>query len=191
MIQPRPTTLVGEHVRLVPLTVDHAPELFEAGQYAEVWTWLPSPRPRTVEDTVAQVRQATEDPDRVPFAVIVDGRAIGSTSYMDIDLAVEGLEIGGTWYTPSTWATQVNPESKLLLLSHAFDELGAARVHLKTDALNARSRAAISKLGARYDGTLRHHRLRGDGTVRDSAYFSVLAAEWSDVRAGLLARLQG
>jgi RimJ/RimL family protein N-acetyltransferase len=189
MDQPQPTTLLGEHVRLVPLTLEHAPDLFEAGQYDEVWTWLPSPRPRTLEETVAQVRHATEDPDRIAFAVVVDERAIGTTSYMDIDLSVGGLEIGGTWYTPSVWATKVNPASKLLLMSHAFDELGAARVHLKTDALNARSRAAISKLGAKYDGTLRHHRLRADGTVRDSAYFSVLAPEWPAVRDQLVARL--
>jgi N-acetyltransferase len=189
MHSPEPTTLVGAHVTLVPLSEEHVPGLFEAGQYDEVWTWLPWPRPRTVADMAQQVRHALGDGDRLPFAVIKDGRVVGTTSYMDIDLTVGGLEIGGTWYTPAEWAGAVNPECKLLLLSHAFDDLGAQRVLLKTDALNARSRAAILKLGAQYDGTLRHHRLRSDGTVRDSAYFSILLSEWPPVRTGLQARL--
>ena len=191
MKAPRPTTLTGRHVELVPLCLEHAPELYEAGAYDEVWTWLPWPRPAPVDDMRQQLRQALSDRDRVAFAVVADGRAIGTTSYLDIDLSVGGLEIGGTWYTPAAWAGPVNPECKLLLLAHAFDDLGARRVLFKTDALNARSRAAIGKLGAQYDGTLRHHRLRADGSVRDSAYFSILLAEWPEVRAGLAARLRG
>jgi RimJ/RimL family protein N-acetyltransferase len=187
---PEPTTLVGAHVRLVPLGPEHAEDLFEAGSHDEVWTWLSWHRPRTVADMAEQVDQSLADPQRLPFAVIIDGRAVGTTSYGEIDLTVGGLEIGWTWYTPSVWATTVNPECKLLLLAHAFDDLGAGRVHLKTDGLNTRSQAAIRKLGAKYDGTLRHHRLRADGSVRDSAYFSVLASEWPEVRQGLLARLE-
>jgi RimJ/RimL family protein N-acetyltransferase len=139
----------------------------------------------------AMIEEAVADPDRLPFAVVHDGRAVGSTSYLDIDLEVGGLEIGWTWYTPAVWATPVNPECKLLLLGHAFDDLGAGRVLFKTDALNTRSQAAIRKLGAQYDGTLRHHRLRADGSVRDSAYFSILAEEWPAVRAGLERRVAG
>jgi RimJ/RimL family protein N-acetyltransferase len=191
MKPPQPMTLVGKHVHLVPLGPEHAEDLFEAGQYDEVWTWLGWPRPRVVADMDGQIEQALTDPERIPFAVLVGGRAVGSTSYGDVDLGVGGLEIGWTWYTPSVWATAVNPECKLLLLAHAFDGLGAARVSLKTDGLNSRSQAAIRKLGARYDGTLRHHRLRADGSVRDSAYFSILAAEWPAVRDGLQARLPG
>lgn len=191
MRAPRPTTLVGAHVQLVPLAAEHASDLFEAGQHDEVWTWLSWTRPRVLADMAGQIEEGVSDPQRLPLAVIQDGRAIGTTSYGDIDLAVGSLEIGWTWYTPSAWGTAVNPECKLLLLAHAFDELGAGRVCLKTDGLNTRSQAAIRKLGARYDGTLRHHRLRADGSVRDSAYFSILAAEWPGVRAGLLARLAG
>jgi RimJ/RimL family protein N-acetyltransferase len=191
MKAPQPTTLVGKHVQLVPLRPEHADALFEAGQYDEVWTWLPWKRPRVVADMLEQIEYAVADQDRVPFAVLHGDRVIGTTSYMDIDLTVGGLEIGGTWYTPSAWASPVNPECKLLLLGHAFDDLGAGRVLFKTDALNARSRAAIGKLGAQYDGTLRHHRLRADGSVRDSAYFSILAAEWPAVRAGLERRVAG
>lgn len=190
VLPPRPTALAGAHVRLEPLAPAHAPDLFEAGQYDEIWTWLASPRPQVVADMLAQIEQALADPDRLPFAVIVAGHAVGTTSYGDIDLTVGGLEIGWTWYTPSLWATAVNPECKLLLLGHAFDDLGARRVLLKTEGLNTRSQAAIRRLGAQYDGTLRHHRLRPDGSVRDSAYFSVLASEWPTVSAGLQARLR-
>jgi N-acetyltransferase len=137
----------------------------------------------------AVVDAATADPDRLAWAVVVDGRAVGSTSYLDVDLAVSGLEIGWTWYAREVWATHVNPACKRLLLGHAFDALGAQRVTLKLDALNTRSFRAVERLGARYDGTLRHHRLRADGTVRDSAYFSILATEWPAVREGLDARL--
>jgi len=191
VIAPQPTTLVGKHVQLVPLGPEHVEDLFEAGQHDEIWTWLRAFRPTALADMSAMIEQAVADPDRLPFAVVHDGRAVGSTSYLDIDLEVGGLEIGWTWYTPSVWATAVNPECKLLLLGHAFDNLGAARVSLKTDGLNTRSQAAIRKLGAQYDGTLRHHRLRADGSVRDSAYFSILAAEWPAVRAGLERRVGG
>ena len=189
MKQPVPTTLVGKHVRLVPLGREHVDDLFEAGQYDEVWTWLPATRPQVREDTLRHIEEALASADRIPFAVIVDGRAVGTTSYADIDLSVGGLEIGYTWYTPSLWATSVNPECKLLLLGHAFDDLGAERVLLKTDALNTRSQAAIRKLGASYDGTLRHARRRPDGTIRDSAYFSLLATEWPAAREALQARI--
>jgi RimJ/RimL family protein N-acetyltransferase len=189
MKAPSPTTLAGKHVQLVPLTPAHADDLFEAGAHDEVWAWLSWKRPSAVADMAEQIDQALADPQRLPFAVMRDGQAIGTTSYGDVDLSVGGLEIGWTWYTPAVWATSVNPECKLLLLAHAFDELGAGRVLLKTDGLNSRSQAAIRKLGAQHDGTLRHHKLRADGTVRDSAYFSILATEWPDVRAGLLARL--
>jgi RimJ/RimL family protein N-acetyltransferase len=191
MKAPQPTTLTGKHVRLVPLGQEHAADLFEAGQYDEIWTWLRVFRPKTVADVSTLIDEAQRDPDRLAFAVVHEGRAVGSTSYLDIDLEVGGIEIGWTWYTPSVWATDVNPECKLLLLTHAFDDLGAERVFLKTDGLNTRSQAAIRKLGAQYDGTLRHHRLRADGSVRDSAYFSILATEWPAVRTGLQARLAG
>jgi RimJ/RimL family protein N-acetyltransferase len=186
---PGPVTLKGTLVTLVPLAAEHVDDLLQAGSYDEVWTWLSTPRPRSREDMARWVADALADGTRVPFAVVVDGRAQGSTSLLDIDLSVGGLEIGWTWYTPALWATAVNPESKRLLLGHCFDDLGAERVFLKTDNRNTRSQAAIRKLGAAYDGTLRHHRRRSDGTVRDSVYFSLLASEWPSVRARLDARI--
>ena len=176
-------------MRLEPLRLDHAPDLLAAAQDPQVWRWLSVPRPTTPEQMRAVVDATLADRDRLAWAVVVDGRSVGSTSYLDVDTAVGGLEVGWTWYARAVWRTHVNPACKRLLLGHAFDALGAGRVTLKTDALNLRSRSAIGRLGAQYDGTLRHHRLRADGSVRDSAYFSVLAAEWPSVRAGLDARL--
>lgn len=183
---PQPVLLSGWGVRLEPLTAAHADDLAVAAQDEEVWRWLPVPRPRTVDDLRALVAGHSGDQ---AFAVVVDGRAQGSTAYLDVDLDVGGIEIGWTWYARALWASGVNPACKLLLLEHAFEQLGAERVTLKTDRLNTRSQAAIRKLGARYDGTLRHARRRPDGSVRDTAYFSILAAEWPQVQAGLRARL--
>lgn len=186
MRAPQPVVLSGHGVRLEPLTVAHAPDLLAAAADDDVWRWLPVSRPRTLDDVRRFVLEHSGTP---AFAVVVDGRARGSTSYLDVDLSVGGLEIGWTWYARELWATTVNPACKLLLLAHAFDELGAERVTLKTDGRNSRSQGAIRRLGAVYDGTLRHHRLRADGTVRDTAFFSILRAEWPGVRAGLQARL--
>jgi len=162
----------------------HDSSLLEAAS-PEVFRWLPTPAPTTP----AEMAAIREEHPGLPWAVVVDGRGAGSTSYLDVDTALGGLEIGWTWYRQDLWATDVNPTCKLLLLTYAFEELGAARVTLKTDGLNTRSQAAIKKLGCRYDGTLRHHRLRPDGSVRDTAFFSMLADEWPAARQGLLARL--
>ena len=190
MREPRPVVLTGRWAGLEPLSTAHVPDLFAVAGDDEIWRWQ-SVRPHTEAELEQSVLDALADPSRLSFAVLVDGRAQGSTSYLDIDTGLGGLEIGSTWYARPLWATRVNPQCKLLLLTHAFDELGADRVTLKTDGLNTRSQAAIRKLGARYDGTLRHQRRRPDGTVRDAAYFSLLATEWPAVRAGLLARLEG
>ena len=186
MRAPDGAVLEGSGVRLEPAGEQHLTDLLDAAQDDAVWTWLSVPRPRTIDDVR---RSLVRQPGELAYAVVVDGRAQGSTSYVDVDLAVGGLEVGWTWYARALWATHVNPAAKLLLLGHAFEDLGAQRVTLKTDARNLRSQAAIRRLGCSYDGTLRHHRLRADGSVRDSAYFSLLAGEWPAARDGLLARL--
>ncbi|MDP9100647.1 MAG: GNAT family N-acetyltransferase [Actinomycetota bacterium] len=188
MREPTPVTLTGRDVALVPLTHEHIPDLVRAGQDELIWQWL-TEHPRTTEEMTSWVRGALAEAQRVAFAVMVEGRAMGSTSYLDIDATLGGVEVGWTWYARELWATRVNPECKLLMLGHAFDQLQADRVTLKTDIRNTRSQAAIRKLGAHYDGTLRHHRFRADGSVRDSVYFSILAAEWPEIRERLLARL--
>lgn len=181
--------LTGHGLLLEPLGHQHVDDLHATtGGDPQVWAWLRA-APQTREEMAAVVAAAVDDPARTPYAVVVEGRAVGSSSYLDVDPSVGGLEVGWTWYARSVWGSRVNPAAKLLLLGHAFDDLGAQRVTLKTDGRNLRSQAAIRKVGCAYDGTLRHHKLRADGTVRDSAYFSLLAAEWPVARDGLLARL--
>lgn len=186
MRAPEPVVLRRGRVALEPWGPQHDAELLDAAQDDDVWRWMPARRPTSV----AEVATIRETHPGMPWAVVVDGTARGSTSYLDVDADLGGLEIGWTWYAKDLWATDVNPTCKWLLLDHAFRELGADRVTLKADALNTRSQAAIRKLGCRYDGTLRHQRRRPDGTVRDAAFFSMLAAEWPDAERVLLGRLE-
>jgi RimJ/RimL family protein N-acetyltransferase len=192
---PVPVTLTGRHVRLEPLAVAHLGELFAAGGCdEEVWRWQGGPAPQTQEELGGKLAALLEDAGRgeyVPFAVIhrASGQAVGWTTYMDIDVANERLEIGWTWYGRAYWRSAINTESKLLLLTHAFEDLGMGRVQLKTDHLNHRSQAAIARLGAHREGVLRRHRRRPDGTWRDTVYFSILAPEWPAAKERLAARL--
>ncbi|MFD9129286.1 GNAT family N-acetyltransferase [Kitasatospora sp. NPDC059571] len=189
---PAPTVLTGRRVRLEPLTPAHVPDLFTAsGGDEEVWRWLPYDVPRTEQEMAAHIDGRLAEGGCVPFAVIdlADGRAVGVTCYFDFSAEDELLEIGGTWYARRVWRSAVNTEAKLLLLTHAFEELGMGRVTWKTDHLNERSQNAIRRLGARYEGTLRRHRRRPDGSWRDSVYFSMLRDEWPAARARLTERL--
>ncbi|MFF3426060.1 GNAT family N-acetyltransferase [Streptomyces sp. NPDC002602] len=192
---PAPVTLTGRHVTLVPLSMDHLGDLFAAGGGDdEVWRWQGGVAPRTEAELGATLSGLLEDAERgtyFPFAVIhrTSGRAIGWTTFMDVDVAHERLEIGWTWYGRAHWRSAVNTETKLLLMTHAFEELGMGRVQLKTDHMNLRSQAAIARLGAQREGVLRRHRRRPDGTWRDTVYFSLLAEEWPDVKSRLGARL--
>jgi RimJ/RimL family protein N-acetyltransferase len=189
---PEPVTLTGRHVRLEPLTVAHAPDLFAAGGGDEdVWRWMPATAPQTDAEMRALVEDRLADPTCVPHAAIrlADGRAVGWSTYLDVPTFDDGLEIGWTWYGRTAWRTALNTEAKLLLLTHAFETLGFGRVQLKTDHLNLRSQQAIARLGAVREGVLRHHKQRPDGTWRDSVMFSILAHEWPAVRERLTGRL--
>ncbi|MFI5761164.1 GNAT family N-acetyltransferase [Streptomyces sp. NPDC051563] len=188
---PSPVVLTGRHVRLEPLTRSHLPDLYEAGgRDEEVWRWQGGPAPQSQEEMGARLDTVLGG-DYLPFAVIhlASGKAVGWTTYLDISPEHERLEIGWTWYGRAYWRSAVNTESKLLLLTHAFEDLGMGRVQLKTDHLNTRSQAAIARLGAQREGVLRRHRRRPDGTWRDSVYFSLLADEWPQAKARLAARL--
>jgi RimJ/RimL family protein N-acetyltransferase len=184
--------LTGEWVRLEPLAEPHRDGLRAAADDERIWehTLVAARGPgfdAWFEEALAQRGAGRQ----VPFAVRLrgGGRLVGGTSYLDPSERHRRVEIGSTWYAPDVWGGVVNPECKLLLLGHAFEELGCNRVSLVTDVRNERSQAAIAKLGAVREGVLRSHMLTQGGRVRDSVLFSIVAAEWPTVRAGLAARL--
>jgi N-acetyltransferase len=190
-----PLTLSGRSVRLEPLTPAHAQELLAAAAAPEIWRWLPE-RIETAGQMAGWIDAALQAQAaglEYPFAVVdlASGKAVGSTRYMDVSETHRGVEVGWTWYRREDWGSRVNPEAKLLLLTHAFEDWGAIRLYLKTDSLNERSRAAILKLGASYEGDLRNHRIRADGSFRHSSYYSILDSEWPAVKRGLEERLAG
>jgi RimJ/RimL family protein N-acetyltransferase len=185
-----PRTLTGRFIALEPLEERHHAELKVAGSDAELFKHIPAAGDASLfEDWVEHIRTAKHR--RMAFAVrrLADNALVGSTSYLDILPGDARVEIGATWYVKAAQGGFVNPEAKYLLLKNAFDA-GYNCVFLKTDSKNARSRAAITKLGAKFDGILRGHMwLERQGYTRDTAFFSILASEWPDVRAGLDKRL--
>lgn len=183
---PPPHALEGAHVTLTQFVPDDAPELFAALDHDACWDHVAG-RPSSPGEYAATLAQAPQA-GRWPWVVRQDGQVVGTTSYLDVSLPDARLEIGSTAYSPSAWATEVNPECKLLLMSWAFDR-GFGRVQLKTDIRNRRSQAAIAKLGATYEGVLRRYQRRQDGTVRDTVMYAVTAEEWPGVRERLRARL--
>ena len=184
------------HLRIEPLTVARIPELFSAiGTDPEIYQWLPFSTPSDL-DEFSKIFQNFVDEStsgkRVAFVVVLKstGLAIGTTSFLDLNPTHRSIEIGSAFYAKEYWRSFVNTECKLMMLSEAFEVRGAERVTLKTDSQNERSRAAILRLGASYEGILRHHMLRPNGTWRDSAYFSILSEEWPAVKANLLSKLE-
>jgi len=148
--------------------------------------------PETMARWLDKAVHAESQGREYPFVVVrVEGEhVIGSTRYLDVQEDDRTVEIGWTWYAPDAWGGVVNPEAKYLLMRHAFDDWHAIRVALKTDINNLHSQAAIKKLGARYEGTLRNQRIRPDGSYRDTVVFSVIESEWPSVKAGLEERLR-
>lgn len=191
---PRPVTLEGHGVRLVPLSPDHAAGLRAAAADGELWNLRITtvPEPEQTEAYIALALKGRDDGHMLPFTVTdaASGAILGTTRYHDIVPAIARLEIGSTWYGRSHQRTHVNTACKLLLLEHAFDVLGAAVAGWRTDNYNHASQRAIERLGARRDGVIRHHALRRDGTVRDTVMYSLLAGEWPEVRAHLLHQLR-
>lgn len=194
MIFPSPVTLEGHGVRLEPLTPDHEAALIAAASEGRLWElWYTSvPAPDETKSYIAAALDGQRAGTMLPFAVreLSTGAIVGSTRYHDIVTQVDRVEIGWTWYAKSWQRTNVNTGCKLLLLGHAFDSLGCQVVGLRTDNFNFASQRAIADLGAKRDGVIRHHYQRRDGTVRDSVMFSILAAEWFDVKRHLLTRLE-
>ncbi len=183
-----PVTLEGERVRLVPLAPAHVPGL-AALLEPEIFEHFNSvlSTPADLEAYVAAALKAAEAGVERPFVILEreTGTPVGTTRYLDIQRTHRTLEIGSTWLARRVWRSRVNTECKFLLLRHAFETLGVMRVQFKTDRRNTRSRTAIERLGARFEGVLRHHMLVRGGLVRDSAYYSILDTEWPEVKAGL------
>ncbi len=186
-----PVELEGEHVRLEPVNVEHTSALWEAGSHPELWRFMPSVigSEEQMRETISWAVQIAEQGTGLAFATSIKatGEIVGSTGFWNLEPSHKRLEIGCTWITPRLQRSAVNTECKLLMLQHAFEQLGCNRVEFKTDSLNERSRAAIARLGAVEEGTLRNHMVQPDGRLRHSVYFSILSDEWPQVKR----RLQG
>ena len=194
MISPRPATLEGHGVRLEPLDRAHLEGLVAAASDGRLWElWFTSvPEPEQAHAYISGALAGQEAGTMLPWAVreLKSGAIVGSTRYHDIVAAADRVEIGYTWYARRVQRTHVNTACKVLLLQHAFETLKCKVVGLRTDNFNFASQRAIEALGAKKDGVIRHHGPRRDGTVRDTVMYSVLAAEWPDVKRHLETRLK-
>jgi N-acetyltransferase len=188
-----PVTLEGDWVRLEPVGPHHVDGLWHAGRFPEVWAMRLSPV-YSRDEMEAQITAAVAAAAAGTLFMFVtidagSGRPIGTTSFLNLDRTNRHLEIGATWITPAWQRSPANTEAKYLQLRHCFETLGCVRVEFKTDARNTKSRAALARLGAVEEGTLRRHTILPDGFVRDSVYFSVVDHDWPDVRAALETRM--
>ena len=188
-----PLTLQGVQVRLEPLEQAHHDDLCEAVCDGELWNlWFTAvPRPEAMQAEIERRLKLQAQGSMCPFAVIdpATGRAVGMTTYMNIDAAHRRVEIGSTWYRQSVQRTALNTEAKRLLLGHAFEQLGCIAVEFRTHFFNHQSRRAIERLGAKLDGVLRNHQINphplAAGALRDTCVYSIIAGEWPNVKAHL------
>ena len=197
MSWPEPVTLRGEHVRVEPLSPSHEPGLIEAVRDGELWrlwyTFVPPPERMAAE--IARRLDLQAKGSTTPFTVFDEskqgqGRIAGMTTYMNVDAVNKRVEIGGTWYAKRVQRSPLNTECKRLLLAHAFDTLQCIAVEFRTHRFNTQSRRAIERLGAQLDGILRSHQRGADGSLRDTAVYSIIASEWPAVRSHLDWQLQ-
>lgn len=188
----RHVTLTGHGVCLEPLAREHIASLQDAVDDGDIGAlnYVNVPGRDGIADWVEKALAMRDAGRELPFAIVADGRVVGSTRFYDIDLSVPTLAIGYTFHAASVWRSHVNTANKRLMLGHAFDTLGAQSVFFHTSHLNLRSQAAIERLGAKQDGILRAHRRHKDGSLRDTHTYSITAPEWPAVRARLDARLQ-
>jgi RimJ/RimL family protein N-acetyltransferase len=188
-----PITLTGKFVTLEPLSQEHHDGLADAARDGDLWKlWYTSvPTPEAMAAEIDRRLDLQAKGSMVPFATRSNatGKLIGMTTYMNIDAQTPRLEIGSTWNAASAHGTGTNPDSKLLLLRHAFETLGCPAVEFRTHWMNQQSREAITRLGAKQDGVLRSHSRSKDGALRDTVVFSILDHEWPAVRNGLEFRL--
>lgn len=193
----RETTLTGSYVTVTVTTLQDAADLFVALDYDAVWSHVRG-RPHDEAGMRALLERGLADPTWCRWTIRTNqalgrfsaGSVVGSSSYLDTVVVDARTEIGFTVYTPDAWASAVNPETKLLLLTHAFEQLNFGRVQLKTDIRNVRSQQAIARLGAQYEGVLRRYQRRADGSIRDTVLFSITIEDWPDVKSRLQSRLE-
>ncbi len=180
-----PVTLVGSRVRLIPMEADHADALWDAANFPEIWQLTGTAPMRSIDDIRRYMSTALREREAgtaVPFVTTdaTTGEVIGSTRFANIGPSDRRVEIGWTWLRPDRHRTGANGEAKALMLQQAFDRWGAIRVEIKTDVRNARSRAAIERLGATFEGAFRQHMIVREGRVRDTAYYSIIDLDWRD-----------
>ena len=187
---PQPVTLRSERVNLEPLDQRHCDDLVEAVKDGALWTlWYTSvPPPDGMQAEIERRLSLQAAGTMLPFGVIdnVSGRAVGMTTYMNVDAKNRHVEIGSTWYRQSVQRTALNTQCKLMLLTHAFETLDCIAVEFRTHAFNHQSRKAIERLGAKLDGVLRNHQIASNGTLRDTYVYSIIASEWPTVEAHLV-----
>jgi len=184
----------GDHVAVVPLEMNHKDDLVEAaadGELHRLW-YTTVPKPEDVGTEIERRLGLREIGSMLPFAIIdkASGGAVGMTTYMNIDAINRRVEIGSTWYRQSVQKSPLNTECKLLLLQHAFEKLDCLAVEFRTHFINTQSRRAIERLGAKLDGILRSHMIMENGTVRDTAVYSIIAGEWPMIKAHLQWQLE-
>ena len=186
---PKPFSIEGKYVSVVPLSLNHKSDLEEAAADGDLHLlWYTSiPKPDGINDEIERRLQLQKSGSMLPFSIIAKSirKVVGMTTYMNIDATNHRLEIGSTWYRKSVQRSSLNTECKLLLLRHAFEKLDCIAVEFRTHFLNQQSRKAIERLGAKFDGTLRSHMKMNNGTVRDTAVYSIIASEWPTVEANL------
>ena len=193
MSWPAPVTLEGRHGSLVPLSLAHEADLRDAASDGALWTlWYTSvPPPDGMKGEIERRLDLQQRGSMTPFAVLEasSGRAVGMTTFMNVDAKNRHVEIGSTWYARRVQRTGLNTECKLLLLGHAFETLHCIAVEFRTHWMNHQSRHAIARLGAKQDGVLRNHQVAPDGSYRDTVCFSIIESEWPAVRSHLQFKL--
>lgn len=189
----QPVTLSGQHVELKPLQKSHEEGLIAAVNDGNLWElWYTSiPRPEGMAAEIERRLKLQDEGSMLPFTVFdkAKNQIVGMTTYMNVDLKGPRVEIGSTWYARSVQRSPLNTEAKLLLLTHAFEQLNCLAVEFRTHFINQQSRRAIERLGAKLDGILRSHQCMPDGSLRDTCVYSIVAAEWPTVRHHLRYKL--
>ena len=195
MFNPTSTTLSTNKVTLRPLSMSHLADFYSAGSFPAIWTWSPPDKCTSIkatEDWLTYSQQMATKGEHVPFAIFdnISGKFVGSTRYCSINTKDRSVEIGFTFITPKFQRSYINTHTKYCLLKHAFDDLGAIRVEFKTHEQNNKSRNAITRLGAKFEGLLRNQRILPDGSYRNTAIFSVIDSEWSAVKQNLQEKME-